>query len=66
MANRFLVFWETVGGCTAREEKDGVQRGIGNGKDLRGTVRESVFVDYTRTTTLTATLDLFLHTPNYH
>lgn len=39
-----------------REGKDGV----------RGALRESVFVDYTRITTLASTLDLFLHTPNYH
>lgn len=49
-----------------RAERDGVLRRMGNERDLRGTVRESVFADYTRTTTLTATLDLLLHTPNYH
>lgn len=37
-----------------------------NGKDLRGTVKESVFVDYTRITTLATTLDLFRYTPNYY
>lgn len=46
------------------QDEDGVQ---GRGEeDLRGTVRESVFVDYARITTLATTLDLFLHTPNHH
>lgn len=55
-----------MGGRAGREDKDGVQRRMESGKDLRGTVRESVFVDYTRITTLATTLDLFLHTPYYH
>lgn len=46
------------------QENSGVHGGTG--KDLRSTVRESVFVDYTRITTLATTLDLFLYTPNYH
>lgn len=55
-----------MGGCTGSEEKDDVRRENGEWERLIGAVRESVFVDYTRTTTLAATLDLFLHTPNYH
>lgn len=63
MQCRANVFVLRNSGVIWGQEHSGVHGG-GTGKDSSSTVRESVFVDYTRITTLATTLDLFLYTPN--